>query len=82
MFNVDTEVSLAMWLTACGATTEVPFLSNMTWYTCRDIKFPEATSLPLELAAWVRMCEMELRLHVGMRSRDEYVQLGRPDVSI
>ena len=59
--NLDTEVSLAMWLTTCGATT-LSFLSNMTWYTCRGIKLPEATPLPLELAAWVRMCEIKLRL--------------------
>jgi len=32
--NLDTEVSLATWLTTCGATTEVSFLSNLTWYTC------------------------------------------------
>jgi len=62
MFNLYIEVSLATWLTTCGATTEVSFLSNMTWYTCWGIKLPEATPLPPELAAWVRMCEIKLRL--------------------
>jgi len=53
---------------ARGATTQVSFLSHTTWYPCWSIQFPEATLLPLELAAPMRMHEIKLHLHVSMRN--------------